>query len=68
MTVALWVNGSIDAVKGVLYIVAQLIGAFLGAVLIHLTFGDNAWQVAGYGKPSMMAGINSNIGSSSRLS
>jgi aquaporin TIP len=62
VTVALWLNGSIDAVKGALYIVAQLIGAFLGAVLIRLTFGDNAWQVAGYGKPSMMAGIDPNIG------
>jgi MIP family channel proteins len=62
VTVALWVNGSIDAVRGVLYIVAQLIGAVLGAVVIHLTFGDKAWVAAGYGKPSMMAGIDPNVG------
>jgi aquaporin TIP len=62
VTVALWVNGSIETVKAGLYIVAQLIGAYLGAVLIHLTFGDNAWQVAGYGKPSMMSGIQPSTG------
>jgi aquaporin Z len=62
VTVALWVNGSIETVKAGLYIVAQLIGAFLGALLIRVTFGDNAWQVAGYGKPSMMVGIAPSIG------
>ena len=62
VTVALWVNGSIDALRAVLYIVAQLIGAVLGAVLIHLTFGDKAWLAAGYGKPSMMPGIDPTTG------
>ena len=51
VTVGLWVNGSIDTVKGSLYIVAQLIGAVLGAVLIRLTFGDNAWQAGATASP-----------------
>lgn len=62
VTVGLWVNGSIGALKAVLYIVAQLIGAFLGAVVIRATFGEEAWQATGYGKPTMMAGIDPTIG------
>jgi aquaporin TIP len=62
VTVAIWVNGSISAANALLYIVAQLVGAFLGAVVIHLTFGDKAWLATGYGKPSMMAGIDPNVG------
>ena len=62
VTVGLWVNGSIGAARAALYIVAQLIGAFLGAVVIRVTFGEEAWQATGYGKPTMMPGIDPTIG------
>jgi MIP family channel proteins len=62
VTVGLWVNGTIGAAKAASYIVAQLIGAFLGAVVIRATFGEEAWQTTGYGKPTMMAGIDPTIG------
>jgi aquaporin TIP len=62
VTVGLWVNGSIGAARAGLYIVAQLIGAFLGAIVIRATFGEEAWQTTGYGKPTMMTGIDPTIG------
>ena len=55
-------NGSIGAAKAALYIVAQLYGAVLGALVIRATFGEQLWQATGYGKPTMMAGIDPTIG------
>jgi MIP family channel proteins len=58
VTIALLISGSIDAVRGALYIGAQLIGAVLGALVVRATFGDAAWQTAGFGKPSLAANVD----------
>lgn len=49
VTVAAMVRRTIDAVTGLVYIVAQLLGAFVGAFLTHMLYWGNFAQ--GYSNP-----------------
>ena len=57
VTFALWIGGKIDATKGVMYVVAQLIGAAAAGLVLRLAFPD-AWQATDIGIPALAAGVS----------
>jgi MIP family channel proteins len=51
ITFGLWVARKIDAVRGALYVAAQLAGAVLAVLCVRLLFPSVAGQMSGYGVP-----------------
>lgn len=62
VTVGVWIDGGIDGVKAVGYIVAQLVGASVGALLVRATFPQAAWDPSHLGKPALGPGIDPVVG------
>ncbi|HEX9044428.1 MAG TPA: aquaporin [Candidatus Limnocylindrales bacterium] len=62
VTVAIWISGGIEAVTGVLYVVAQLLGAAVAGFLLRAVFAESAWQPSILGIPAMMSGIDPTTG------
>jgi MIP family channel proteins len=57
VTVGLWVAGRIDARSVGTYVVAQLVGALVGALCIRLLLPPAAAELAVYGAPSLSASV-----------
>lgn len=58
VTAGMLVTGRIEAVKGFLYIVAQLVGATLGALAVKTIFPSNITGVMNMGVPSINASLS----------
>jgi len=57
VTVAVWVAGKIDAVTGLIYVVAQLAGAASAAYALRLVFPVSSWQPTAIGSAAIGEGI-----------
>jgi aquaporin TIP len=53
VTVALWFGGKIGTIKAAAYIVAQLIGAVLAALVLRYIFNEAIRDASGFGVPSI---------------
>ena len=58
VTFGLWIAGKIDAVKGGLYVVAQLIGAVLAGLTLRAVFPETAWTPSHIGTPGLAANVS----------
>ena len=58
VTFGLWIAGKIDAVKGGLYVVAQLIGAVLAGLTLRAVFPEAAWTPSHIGTPGLAANVS----------
>jgi MIP family channel proteins len=57
VTIALWSAGKISTVRGAVYIVAQLLGAVVGALLLRYAAGADLFDVGGGGAPALGLGV-----------
>jgi aquaporin Z len=57
VTIALWAAGKIGTQRGALLIVAQLVGAVMGALLLRYVVGDAAFDGGGAGAPALAPGL-----------
>ena len=62
VTFGLWIAGKIDAVKGGLYVVAQLIGAVLAGLTLRAVFPETAWTPSHIGTPGLAANVSIGTG------
>ena len=62
VTFALWIGGKIDAVKGVLYVVAQLLGAVAAGLALRGVFPESAWSPSHIGTPGLADGVSVGTG------
>ena len=62
VTFGLWIAGKIDAVKGGLYVVAQLIGAVLAGLTLRAVFPEAAWTPSHIGTPGLAADVSIGTG------
>jgi aquaporin Z len=53
VTIALWVAGKIPTFRAVILIVAQLLGAVVGAVLLRFVVGGDLFDAGGAGAPAL---------------
>src|SRR3954471_20977203 len=51
VTAGLWVTGKIQTTRAGLYVVAQLLGAAVGALALRGTFPSSLWEPANLGTP-----------------
>lgn len=58
LTIGLWVTRQMDTANTVAYIIAQLIGAVLGALALVLFFPDVMRDASSLGTPTLNAGVN----------
>lgn len=58
VTAGMLVTGRIDAMKGLLYIVAQLVGGILGALAVKTIFPSNITGLMNMGVPSINAAVS----------
>jgi MIP family channel proteins len=49
VTIAVWVVGKIESARAIVYIVSQLVGATLGALLLRLALPARAWKPSSLG-------------------
>jgi MIP family channel proteins len=57
VTIALWTAGKIGTQRGAVLIVAQLVGAVMGALLLRYVVGDDAFDAGGAGAPALAPGL-----------
>jgi aquaporin Z len=57
VTIALWAAGKIGTQRGAVLIVAQLVGAVMGALLLRYAVGDAAFDAGGAGAPALAPGV-----------
>jgi MIP family channel proteins len=57
VTIALWSAGRISTVRGAIYIVAQLLGAVVGALLLRYAVGAELFDAGGGGAPALGLGV-----------
>jgi aquaporin Z len=62
VTFALWIGGKIDALKGVLYVVAQLVGAVGAGLTLRAVFPESAWSPSHIGTPGLADGVSVGTG------
>ena len=62
VTFALWIGGKIDAMKGVLYVAAQLVGAVLAGLTLRVVFPEAAWSPSHIGTPGLAANVSIGTG------
>jgi MIP family channel proteins len=62
VTVGFMVTRRIGVLKGILYIVGQLIGAVLAGLLLRAVFPAAAWQAVQLGTPALGAGVSIGTG------
>ena len=58
VTIALWTAGKVTSLRTVVYVVAQLLGAVVGALLLRYVVGGEAFEAAGGGTPALGPGIS----------
>jgi aquaporin Z len=57
VTIALWTAGRIGTQRGAVLIVAQMVGAVLGALLLRYVVGETAFDDGGAGAPALAPGL-----------
>lgn len=57
VTIALWTAGRIGTQRGAVLIVAQMVGAVLGALLLRYVVGETAFDGGGAGAPALAPGL-----------
>ena len=57
VTIALWSAGKIATARGAVYIVAQLLGAVVGALLLRYAVGAELFDAGGGGTPALGLGV-----------
>ncbi|HEX4941968.1 MAG TPA: aquaporin [Actinomycetota bacterium] len=57
VTIALWAAGKIGTQRGAVLIVAQLVGAVMGALLLRYVVGGTAFDGGGAGAPALAPGL-----------
>jgi MIP family channel proteins len=57
VTFGVWITGRIDAVRGGMYVVAQLIGAVLAALALRIVFNEAAWGPVNLATPEVLGGV-----------
>jgi MIP family channel proteins len=62
VTVSAWVTGNITTLLAGVYIVAQLVGAIAGGLLLRWVFPVDAWQQAALGTPLVNHGVGMTSG------
>lgn len=62
VTFGLWVAGKIDAPQGLMYVVAQLVGAAVAGFALRGIFPEAAWSPSHIGVPALGPGISPAIG------
>lgn len=56
VTFGAWVGGKISRGKAVGYLLSQLVGAVLGAILLRIVFAPGVWQPVNLGTPGLTSG------------
>ncbi len=62
ITLASWLTGGIKLPMAALYLVAQLAGAVIAALVLMRTFSAEIWQPVGLGAPALAAGVSFTTG------
>jgi MIP family channel proteins len=62
VTIALWTAGKISTQRGAVLIVAQMLGAVVGALLVRYTMGAAAFDAGGAGAPALGPGVTVGTG------
>jgi aquaporin Z len=57
VTIALWTAGKIGTQRGAVLILAQLVGAVMGALLLRYVVGGGAFDAGGAGAPALAPGL-----------
>ena len=57
VTIALWSAGKVTTTRGAVYIVAQLLGAVVGALLLRYAVGAELFDAGGGGAPALGLGV-----------
>ena len=57
VTIALWTAGKIGTQRGAVLIVAQMVGAVMGTLLLRYVVGDAAFDAGGAGAPALAPGV-----------
>jgi MIP family channel proteins len=57
VTIALWAAGKIGTQRGAVLIVAQLVGAVMGALLLRYVVGSGSFDGGGAGAPALAPGL-----------
>jgi aquaporin TIP len=57
VTIALWAAGKVGTQRGAVLIVAQLVGAVMGALLLRYVVGGGAFDAGGAGTPALAPGL-----------
>ena len=58
VTIALWTAGKVPTPRAAIYVVAQLLGAVIGALLLVYVVGGDAFEAAGGGAPALGPGVS----------
>ena len=58
VTIALWTAGKVATPRAAIYVVAQLLGAVIGALLLVYVVGGDAFEAAGGGAPALGPGVS----------
>ena len=58
VTIALWTAGKVPSPRAAIYVVAQLLGAVIGALLLVYVVGGDAFEAAGGGAPALGPGVS----------
>ena len=53
VTIGVWVAGKVDTLRAVVYVLAQLVGAIFGALLLRVIMPGDVWQAANLGAPAL---------------
>lgn len=53
VTFAVWITGRIDAMRGGLYVVAQLVGGLAAALVLRWVFPESSWEPVALGTPAI---------------
>ncbi len=56
ITIGAWVTQRIKALDGLLYVIAQMVGGIVGAVLIKITLPKEIWSTSFLGTPQVLHG------------
>jgi len=62
VTIGLWVTGRVASARAGAYIVAQMAGAVLGALMLSLVIPRAIWEAAGLGAPAVNTSIGVGVG------
>jgi MIP family channel proteins len=53
VTFGVWITGRIDAMRGALYVVAQLVGGVAAALVLQFVFPRTSWEPVALGTPAL---------------